>query len=282
MTSTDLLLVGATGFIGRALLPVLAADRTVTAVRFESPEPPDTGVEWLRLDLEDLAEALEDLRPAAIVNAAALAAPAACGADPALARRLNVDLPAVLAGSNARLIHLSTDQVFDGQCGGYVELDAPNPVSVYGETKLAGERTVRDRSPSAVVLRVNLVCGRSSGPRMSSVDVMLAAAAAGDKIPLFTDEFRSPVAMSDVVRAVAGLVEADFRGILHLGGPRLSRLELGRPILEKHGLADRIRPMSLADYAGPPRAPDTSFDSSLAARVLGITPRGIDKIVELC
>jgi len=283
MASRDLLLVGATGFIGRALLPALVGKYAVTAVRFASPAPDPTAT-WIRLptDPTGIADRVLTRRPAVIVNAAALASPAACEADPGLARRLNVELPAALAESDDRLIHLSTDQVFDGSRGNYAETDDPKPTAVYGESKLAGEREVLGRSGNSVVLRVNLVCGRSAGRRPSSVDSMIAAATAEEEIRLFADEYRSPVAISDVVRAVLVLIASEYRGILHLGGPRLSRLELGRPILAKHGLADRVRSVSILDFDGPPRAPDTSFDSSRAKRVLGFTPKGLTGILEDC
>lgn len=281
-SGSGLLLVGATGFIGRALLPALAARHPVTAARFNSPEPADTGVEWIRVAPEELPAVLRALRPAAIVNAAALATPSACRADPGLARRLNVELPTLLAESDARLIHLSTDQVFDGRRGRYTEADEAAPISVYGQSKLEGEARVLDRSPGATVLRVNLVCGRSAGPRPSSVDSMLAAAERGEEIRLFTDEYRSPVGVDDVVRAIAALVECPFRGILHLGGPRLSRWDLGHPILERHRLADRAREASIRDYDGPPRAPDTSFDSTRAQEVLGFTPHGLVGLLAQC
>jgi len=111
---------------------------------------------------------------------------------------------------------------------------------------------------------------------------MLERAAAGEEIPLFTDEWRSPVAISDVVSAVGEIAAGDFEGLLHLGGPRLTRYELGLAVLTKHGLEGRARPASLREFAGPPRARDTSFDCALAKSSLRAPPRGLDAILDDC
>ena len=287
MSKDDLLLVGATGFLGRALLPLLTGRHRITAVRFRSPEYA-AEARWVRISAE--AGAAERLvrgaSPRVIVNVAALASLADGRENPALARNLNVELPAALAtaaaATGARLLHISTDQVFDGRKGHYAETDEPAPISVYGETKLAGERVVLAEAPDAVVLRVNLVCGRSTGTSGSSVDQILARAAAGEEIRLFTDEFRSPVAVSDVVRAAVELVASEYRGLLHLGGPRLSRYILGRALLEKHGMASQAVPVTLDRYDGPPRARDTSFNTTRAREILASPPGGLEAILEDC
>jgi dTDP-4-dehydrorhamnose reductase len=111
---------------------------------------------------------------------------------------------------------------------------------------------------------------------------MIADADAGRTITLFEDEYRSPVALSDVVETIAVMIDHEYRGILHVGGPRLSRYELGRAILRKHGLAEQAVATSLSDYTGPPRTPDTSFDTALAERVLGRSLRDLAAILEDC
>jgi len=282
-----MLLVGATGFLGRALLPSLAERHRITAVRFRSAAY-EARARWVRISAEPrvVARVVREVSPRVIVNVAALASLAACRENPALARTLNTHLPAALAeaaaGTGARLVHFSTDQVFDGEQGEYAESDEASPISPYGETKLAGETAVLGTLPDAVILRVNLVCGRSPVFPGSSVDRLLARAAAGEDVPLFTDEYRSPVAVSDVVRATVELVDADFRGVLHLGGPRLSRFDLGRAVLGRHGLERWARAATRTDYEGPPRARDTSFRTTLARKMLHSPPRGLEAILEDC
>ncbi len=104
---------------------------------------------------------LESTQPEWVIHCAALANLDACEADPLLAQQLNTDLPRTLAShvarSGARLVHVSTDSVFDGLRGDYSEQDRPNPVGVYSRTKLNGELAVAEADPTAIIARVNLL-----------------------------------------------------------------------------------------------------------------------------
>jgi dTDP-4-dehydrorhamnose reductase len=95
---------------------------------------------------------LEEVKPDWVINCAALAIVDACEANPKLAYRLNVELPQKLAmdvaRGGARMVHISTDAVFDGRRGDYTEQDAPNPLSVYARTKLEGEQAVAEANPA--------------------------------------------------------------------------------------------------------------------------------------
>ena len=272
------LLVGATGFVGAHILGHLIETHAVTAVRFGSL--PAGGIcDWV-----EAGGALKPSNwiprspPSCIVNAAALSAIGACEADPAAARALNTRLPADLAeiaqSLGIRLVHLSTDQVFDGSAAPYTEGSSPTPITVYGETKAAGEQAVLEGCDNAAVVRLNLVYGRARGPRASGFDAMLASAREGRDIPLFTDEFRSPISVVDAAKAICAMASSSHTGLLHLGGPEaLSRFDLGEAVLRAHGLEDMARRSSLRDYKGPPRSPNTVFDDTLARRILTSPPR---------
>ena len=139
MTPKTLLLTGATGFIGRRLAPALEASWAVVRASRTAQGP-----RALRLDLaepDSLRRAFDRVRPDAVVHAGAEALPDPCERDPERARKVNAEAARVLAdlcaASGARLIHFSTDLVFDGKKGWYGEDDAVNPLSVYGRTKLA-------------------------------------------------------------------------------------------------------------------------------------------------
>src|SRR6185436_6147705 len=116
------------------------------------------------LDPRSIKEVFASVRPAAVLHAGGAARPDECEREPDWARRLNVDAASDVAGRcaelGARLIHLSTDLVFDGAKGQYDEDDAPNPLSVYGRTKLESESAVLARAPGAAVLRISSVYGR--------------------------------------------------------------------------------------------------------------------------
>jgi dTDP-4-dehydrorhamnose reductase len=163
--------------------------------------------------------------------------------------------------ANIPLLFFSTDLVFDGTKGNYSEADAPNPLTIYAETKLAAEQLVL-ANPRNIVLRTSLNVGRTV--RGSAFNEQwLAAWQRGEVTSLFTDEFRSPIPAAVTARAVWELVAAGTRGVYHLGGTeRLSRYEIGGLIAaQEPQLEARIERGSIHDYKNMRRAPDTSLDS---------------------
>jgi dTDP-4-dehydrorhamnose reductase len=171
--------------------------------------------------------------------------------------------------------------VFSGERARSSE-DAPaEPLSVYGRTKLAGERAVLAADPGAAVARVALVLGRGHGARGSASESVLWGLGAGRRVLLFSDEYRTPIDAESVADAVARLLGRDSAaGLFHLGGrERLSRYELGLRTVRALGLdANGIVRASRQDVTGPEARPgDVSLDSSRARRELGWEPRPIDE-----
>jgi dTDP-4-dehydrorhamnose reductase len=164
----------------------------------------------------------------------------------------NVALAAHRVG--ARLIHLSTDLVFDGEHGApYSEADEPRPVMEYGQQKLEAEQLVRRAHPEALVVRTSLLTGPPDGPQ--------EALARRDDVTFFTDEIRSPLRVADLAAALLELAPADLAGVLHVGGPEaLSRAEL----------AARLRGGPVRTGLGPRsgRARNVALDSSRAMGIL--------------
>ena len=289
--------LGAGGFVGSHLVHVLhEAGSEVVAV----PRPLD-------LTADDAVERLfADGEPDAVVNLAAVPDIAPCRDDPAGADALNARFPGALAAACAarglRLVHLSTDQVFSGDLSGpelagpdgdraprdvprdaWREGDPARPIHVYGETKLAGEGAVLAAHPDALVLRPGLVTGRAPEGRRSATSGLLAAveraAAGGPRPRMFTDEWRTPVAVQDVAVAVADLLpRRELTGLLHLGGDaRLSRLELARTELRQRGLDEGLLDAGTRADAGleAERPADLSLDSTRLREALGWWPRSV-------
>jgi dTDP-4-dehydrorhamnose reductase len=159
-------------------------------------------------------------------------------------------------------VYVSTDLVFDGERAPYAETDEPNPLSVYGRTKLAGER-----APASTVVRLALTYGPrpSVDARPSFVERVIERAFRGERVSLYFDEFRTPIYVEDAARALALLVEdPKLPAIVHLGGPeRVSRFEMGSKALAEFGLpSDLAEPRSRLENAGAPRPRDVSLTSS--------------------
>jgi dTDP-4-dehydrorhamnose reductase len=203
-------------------------------------------------------------RPALVIHCAALSRTGACEQDPARARRINVDATRALAAAarDIPFIFLSTDQVFDGAKGQYVETDAVHPLNVYGQTKAEAEQVVLE-NPAHSIVRIALTAGTSPTHDRSFVEDMLRTAAKGTKLTLFTDEFRCPIPAGPLVRALWEFAAQPWTGLYHLGGSeRLSRWEIGELLAKRYPeLRLWIQPGSVADYHGPPRPPDLSMRS---------------------
>lgn len=246
-------------------------------VRTASRWAPDWDVRGLTRQEVDLTDerAVRRLwleqQPALVIHCAAISRPAVCEQDPALATKINVGAPALLASlaSEVPLLFFSSDQVFDGRQGRYVETDRINPINRYGETKAAAEEIVLS-NPRHTVVRLALTAGTSSTGDRSFVEDMCRSAAANLRLTLFTDEFRSPVPAGVVARAIWELIAREQSGLYHLGGAeRLSRMEIGEALTTSYPeLVSRLQPGSVAAYRGPQRPPDLSMRCDKIQRLL--------------
>ena len=233
------------------------------------------------------ARVVELLRPDAVINLAAVPDISPCAADPKLADALNARLPlelaAVCSRVGVRLVHVSTDQVFDGSRGGWAEGDVARPIHIYGETKLAGERAVAACLPSAAIVRPGLVTGVAPAGRRSATTGLLAAAAAADAggaaPSMFTDEIRSPIAVTDLARVLVELCAArELSGLFHAGGPAaLTRHALALQEAEQHGIDAALIGSGTRAQAGleSSRPADLSLCSDRLVASLGWTPRAL-------
>ncbi len=237
------------------------------------------------LDLTDAAAVavrFQRDQPRLVVHCAALSRSPDCQRDPALARRLNVAVTRTLAGLAAAIpfVFFSTDLVFDGRSGNYVESDAVNPLSVYGETKAEAE-TIVLANPRHLVVRTSLNAGRSPTGDRGMDEQLFLAWRAGTTMSLFVDEFRCPLPAAATARSVWELVTAGATGRYHVAGAeKLSRWQIGE-LLTAHRPEFRalIRSGSLKDYQGAPRSPDTSLNCAKAqARLSFPLPKFSDAV----
>jgi dTDP-4-dehydrorhamnose reductase len=209
-----------------------------------------------------------------VLHAAARTTPADCEAHPDDAERDNTHVPRLLArlcaARGLRLVHASTDLVFDGRAAPYAEADPPAPLGVYGRTKAAAEAPVME-APGALVARLPLLLGRS--PTGRTADQGLVAALARGGATLFDDEFRTPVSALLAAGLLWELVARGAAGLVHVAGrDRVSRFELGLAVAARLGLPTaRLQRASIADFRGaPPRTPDVSLAT---ARLTALTGR---------
>jgi dTDP-4-dehydrorhamnose reductase len=224
---------------------------------------------------------IDETRPDWVIHCAALALVDACEAQPELARELNSEVPAKLAQyvarGGARLVHLSTDAVFDGSRGDYTEEDAPHPLGVYSRTKLESERRVAAADPGAIIARVNLFGWSLRGDRSLS-EFFYYNLSAGRPVQGFTDVYFCPLLANHLALVLLQMLAKGLSGLYHVVSPEcLSKYEFGLRLARKFGLDEGlIAPVSVAEGGlKAVRSPNLTLRIDKLTRDLGAPPPGI-------
>jgi dTDP-4-dehydrorhamnose reductase len=266
-----ILLTGASGQLGAYVLRELVRAGLHVAAWSGTRAGSLEGVRLTPVDLSDRGATEAAFRTAhasAVIHAAAVATVSECLRDPDRAQRVNVDGTAAIAelaaATGTRLVHVSSDVVFDGAKGWYTEEDDCHPLSAYGRTKAAAEQAAR-LAPASVIARISLLFGPTRVGRPAFFDQQQAALREGRRVVLFEDEWRTPLGLATAAQALVCLARSDITGLLHLGGPeRMSRYEMGlRLAAYLHADPSPIVAASRSSAAAAePRPRDTSLDSS--------------------
>jgi dTDP-4-dehydrorhamnose reductase len=234
---------------------------------------------------DSIAEVVRAHAPALVINAAAWTAVDAAEAEPEAAARANAAGPGTMARicdeTGSRLLHLSTDYVYDGLKGApYVETDLPRPTGVYGQTKLAGERAVLDALPGAVVLRTSWVYAETG---RNFVLTMLNAARRLPELRVVADQQGCPTNADDLAHAVLGVArrmladpDGSTGGVYHAAGTgAVTWHGFAEAIFDCAAEHGRSRPVvqaiATADWPTPARRPpDSRLDCTRLADVFGV------------
>jgi dTDP-4-dehydrorhamnose reductase len=258
------LLVGATGQLGSALRPVLAAH-----------EVAPFGSRQLDVrDAEQVRSVLTAQRPDVVVNCSAWTDVDGAESDPQGAFATNADGPRHLAevarDIDAALLHVSTDYVFDGEkAGPTFESDAPNPLQVYGESKLAGERAVLETWQRSWVVRTAWLYSTTG----RNFALTMRGLAAGGVVRVVDDQFGCPTYAPQLAAALGTLIEGDAFGLRHLAADGLaSWWEFAGALFRAQGLDVRVEPVTTAEFPRPARRPRRVELRSERAPVLRLPP----------
>jgi dTDP-4-dehydrorhamnose reductase len=274
-----LLVTGGTGLLGRALVARATARRwDVTATHLSQPAP-DGAAAWRRLDARDreaVFDCVRRARPDAVIHTAYVQQ------GPSL-RALTVDGARSVAEAarevGARLVHLSTDVVFDGALDRpYAEDDPVSPAHDYGRAKADAERLVLDAHPDAAVVRTSLLYGLSADDRQARLALDLASGR--QRGALFTDETRNPAMVDDVAASLLELTETAYRGVLHLAGrDAVSRHAFGALLVAFHGGDPAALPGARSADQPVRRPRNCALSSERARSVLRSVPRGVFEVL---
>ena len=272
-----LLVTGGSGLIGGQVASKASGVWEVYATCRSNPvDLPSVQSVLLRLeDPNSIPKVIRQIRPDAVIHCAAWSDLDQCEHDRERAFQINAESTAVLAEvcaeSNIRLIFTSSDMVFDGKKGNYAESDNPRPINVYGETKLLAEANIRSVCSNYVIVRVALVYGIPVIRGNSFSEKIVNRFREGKSVPLFTDQFRTPVWVQTLADALMELSGHDYAGTLHIGGSeKVDRYTFGLTLAEIGQFPLKLcRPVSMFDLpTTAPRPQDTSFNISLAKKML--------------
>ena len=259
-----ILIVGAKGMLGQDLMTLLGAEAR--------------GVDIEDIDItsmESVQKVLVTLKPRVVINAAAYTDVDGCESNQELAMQVNGEGVAHLAliskEIGAKLVQISTDYVFDGGKGSpYLEDDPPRPLSVYGESKLAGEMNACF-NPDQLIVRTQWLYGLHG---KNFVETMLRLAAEKKELSVVDDQVGSPTWTVDLSLAIKSLIDKGCRGTYHAAnGGFCSWNEFARAIFAEAGMGIKVNPMSTAELGRPaPRPLYSTLDCGKLARDTGFQP----------
>ena len=287
-----LLVTGFGGFVaGSVIAQAMKNWQVHTIDKIEAPKNQEN-VKYYSLDLRDekkLAELFRRINPDAVIHTAAIADIDFCQNNQKLAEEVNVGVTRTLAQlcqeNGAKLVFCSTDTVFDGKKGFYVEEDKPNPVNFYAETKVRAENIIKETIENFAISRSSLVMGL---PVMGKGNSFLARTIeklkVGERVKFPENEIRTPIDVITLGRALIELASNNYRGILHLSGnDRLNRYDMACKIAKHLGYSPELI-VPTNSNAMPGRAPrpnDASLDNSKAKKILKTPMRSLIEGLDL-
>ncbi|MEW6660464.1 MAG: dTDP-4-dehydrorhamnose reductase [Thermodesulfobacteriota bacterium] len=259
------LITGAAGQLGRALVQELAhREGEVVATDLAQMDITDRDALWRRLSAQ---------RPNLVINAAAATRVDDLEADPDLAFKVNALGPRNLAAAcrrlGSKLVHVSTDYVFDGaKPGPYVEWDETRPQSVYGLSKLLGETLVREQCPDHFIVRTAWLYGL---PGPNFITAILARARQGQELKVVDDQRGTPTSALALAPQLLALAETEAFGTYHATCQgEATWYEFALQILGKAGLDVPVRPCTTGEYPRPARRPANSVLENRLLKLQGL------------
>jgi dTDP-4-dehydrorhamnose reductase len=285
-----MLITGGSGYLGGWVVRLAASAWDVTATYFTDASR-RFDANWRRLDVRDQpsVEALiEELRPEAIVHTAALNPGQGTEFDAVNAEGTR-HVAQAAAAVGARLIHVSTDVLFNGEKGNHSEEDPPSPITPYGRSKALAEEAVRASGVDAVIVRTSLIYGPAVDVPDTSPPAtrwrhwdrqtrwIVGDLRAAKPVHLFTDERRCPIWARSLASALVELADQTYTGVLHVAGAQaLSRYAFGVRLARFHGLDPGGITPTLSRESGLIRPLDCTLDCSRAQAILDTPLPGVD------
>lgn len=284
-----IVITGAGGLLGQYLNEELGEAHSILPLYHSLPgnTVKYNGIRININDTEELERVLTEFHPEVVVHTAAISTPASADTIPSeLVYKTNVQATAEIArictALKAKLIYTSTDLVYAGYRGSLLTETAKLvPASLYAETKLLGERKVLKFCENYIILRTALMYGIPKGHTGTFFYEMLRNLRNGNKVNLFTDQYRSPLSLADAAKIISGLLIPEIRNeIINFGGPeRISRYDFGKLTCKIFGMDESLlNPITMEQVPQVIPVADVSMDISKLQK-LGLAPSPLEEAI---
>ena len=290
-----ILITGSNGLLGQKLVDLLSKEeniRLIATAKGDNRLPNQEGYVYQSLDITDsqqVNEVFAAYKPQIVIHTAAMTNVDTCESDLEGCESLNVKAVEYLVNACEKhgsfLCHLSTDFIFDGADGPYDEEATPNPISIYGESKLKAEKIIQASSIRWAIARTVLVFGIV--PDMSRTNIILwvkKSLEEGKQINVVTDQFRAPTLAEGLAMGCWLIAQKEAEGIFNISGEELlTPYEMAIQTAEYFHLPkELIKPADSSTFTQPAkRPPRTGFILDKAKRVLGYQPRSFNEGIAL-
>ena len=278
-----ILITGAFGQLGEILSEKLNKFNEVIKTGRKLPE----GETGMNLDICNkiiLKDILQISKPDILINLAALTNVDLCERKPTLAKQVNVvgveNICDVFPG---RIIHLSTDYVFDGKEGPYKESNKTCPISVYGETKLESENIILDHNSKNLIIRTNVIYGNSKNTKASFLNWVVESLTKKNKIDVVNDQYNNPTYSKSIANVICLCLKDNVKGLYHWGDEEiLNRYSFALKIAKKFNLNEKlINPVSTADLNQAAKRPlNSGLISEKLKNILNVEAPSIDECLK--
>ena len=282
------LVTGSSGLVGTQIVKDLVRqNHEVISCYYE--KKPEYGTPE-KLDLKNsgnISTILKKHNPEYIIHLGAMTGVDLCEFEPDMAKNINSNATKILGKEASKLgsffVYVSTDYVFDGTKPFSKENDSPNPLGVYGKSKLGGENALNEMASSYCIARISSPFGLHESKK--SFPLWIKENLDSKKeIPVLVDQYTSPTYVPNLSKMLIEITTRQISGIIHVSGAtRISRYEFAELIAEKLDLDKKfLKPVNMNEMNWKAKRPiDSSLDVSLATEILNEKPQKIDQSIEL-
>jgi len=281
------LITGISGFIGNYLHKYKPDNIQLTGTYLNN-KPKLFQIDLIKFDLMQVDKFISSIKQKydVVIHCAAEASLAECEKDPEIAFALNTQASEKLAQwsaeQNSKFIFLSTDIVFDGNKGDYIETDKPQPTNIYGQSKFEAEQKILMIHKNTVIARLALCLGKGLGKTKSFIDWFLTKLENNEHIPLYYDEFRTPVSAKFVAQAIWELANKDFKGIVHLTNiEKINRYDFGIKMLQYlKSDENHLLKKESSTHSSYSRPKDVSMQSNFLKKIIDYPQENVTTLIE--